>query len=118
LADETDVHKIVVFGTDVEVDIHPTADRSSLVNNSGAARRQWRPANLIAACPQETPGCPPSKIAAGKPTPAVIGQFRPSTVVIGRPTEVLIGDPCPSQVGVSPINIRIGTHIWGGHTSI
>src|ERR1700682_1161321 len=103
LADVANLDKVVVGWADIEIDIDTSADWLAFVNNSGASRRQGRPADVITAGTPGNPGRTPVEIAAGKPDPAVISQAGPPSIVIGRPAEVFIRDPRPTDVSVGPV---------------
>jgi predicted XRE-type DNA-binding protein len=72
LTDKASIDKIVIGRTDIEFDVHLTANGLPLINNSGAAGRQRRPPDIVAAGPPRDPGWTPIEIGAGEPDPAGI----------------------------------------------
>ena len=63
-------------------------------------RREWSPADVVAAGLPANPGGSP--FIAGNPAPADVAEQGPATVVIGGPAERLGGDPSPSEIAISP----------------
>ena len=54
-ADVADLAEIVIFRTDIELDVHLRTYRPSLINDTRTAGRQRRPANIIASSPPRDP---------------------------------------------------------------
>ena len=105
--DVADFAEIVIFRTDIELDVYLRTNRSSLVNDARTARRQRRPADIIAAGPPRDPCGTPVQILSGKPDPAIISKIRPAAIMISGPADILVRDPCPSVVRVSPVTVRV-----------
>jgi hypothetical protein len=105
--DKTNVTKVVILRADIELDIHPGADRLSFINDTRTAWRQRRPADIIAAGPPRDPGRSPVEIAPREPNPAVIAEIRPATIMVGGPAEVFVRNPCPTVVGISPVTVGV-----------
>jgi hypothetical protein len=101
--------KVVILRTDIELDVHLRTNGLAGINDPWAARRQRRPANVIAACPPGDPCRTPIKILARKPDPSIIGKVRPAAVVVRSPAEIFVRDPCPTVISVGPISVRVRT---------
>src|ERR1043166_435887 len=111
LADETNIDKIVVGRTNIELDIYVSANGATFIDNSRPTWRQWCPTNLIATGAPRNPSRSPFQIAAGEPNPAHVFQSSPPTIVIGGPTKIFVGNPRPAVVGVAPIAVGIRAQI-------
>jgi hypothetical protein len=82
--------EIVIFRTDIELDVYLRTNRSALIDDARTAGRQRRPADVITAGTPRDPCWTPVEVLAGKPGPTVIREIGPSTVVVGRPAEILV----------------------------
>ena len=109
--DVADLAEIVIFRTDIELDVYLRANRPALKNDARTAWRQRRPANIIASSPPRDPCGAPVQILSGKPDPAIIRKIRPAAIMISGPAEILVRDPCPSVVRVSPVAVRVGAPV-------
>jgi hypothetical protein len=110
--DKTNVTEVVILRTDIELDIHPGANRLSFVNEARTARGQRRPANVIAAGPPRDPGRSPIQIAPRKPEPTVIGEICPATIMISGPAEIFVRNPRPTVIGISPVAVGVRPPVW------
>jgi hypothetical protein len=88
--DKADLAEIVIFRTDIELDVHLRTNRSSPINDARTAGRQRRPADIIASSPPRDPCGAPVQILSGKPGPTVIREIRPATIMISGPAEILV----------------------------
>jgi hypothetical protein len=109
--DVADLAEIVIFRTDIELDVNLRANRSSLINDARTAWRQRRPADVITAGPPRDPCGTPVQILSGKPDPAIVRKIRPAAIMISGPAKILVRDPCPSVVRVSPVAVRVGAPV-------
>jgi hypothetical protein len=75
------------------------------------ARRERRPADVVAAFLPGDPGGAP--LVAGHPGPADLGVVVPAAVVVGGPAVGLVGDPGPPLVGPHPVAVLIGAPARG-----
>src|SRR5205823_9475816 len=78
LTDKTRIDKIVIGRTDIELDVNTSINGLSLIRNYQPARRQRRPADIVAAGSPGNPSRPPIQIAAGEPKPAIVSQVSPA----------------------------------------
>ena len=109
--DVADLAEIVIFRTDIVLNVHLRTYGPALINDTRSAGRQRRPADIITTGSPGDPCGAPVQILSGKPDPAIIRKIRPATIMISGPAEILVRDPCPSVVRVSPVPVGVRTPV-------
>jgi hypothetical protein len=116
--DKANVTEVVILRADIELDVHAGPDRLSFIDDARTARRQRRPANVVATGSPRDPGRSPVQVAPREPEPAVIGEIRPATIVVGCPAEIFVRNPRPTVVGISPVAVGVRAPVWIAHCDV